>query len=92
MEPGSYDEAAKGCSIVFHAASPFTIDVKDPQTELIDPALLGTKNVLTAASNSKSVKRVVLTSSCAAIYTDAVDCASAPNGILMRWTPPHTGK
>lgn len=29
-----------------------------------------------------SVKRVVLTSSCAAIYTDAIDCQKAPNGIL----------
>ena len=36
----------KGCSIVFHTASPFTIDVKDPQQELVDPAVLGTRNVL----------------------------------------------
>ncbi len=82
MEPGSYTVAMKGCGTVFHTASPFTLDVKDPQKELIDPALNGTKNVLDSVNATKSVKRVVLTSSCAAIYADAKDCASAPNGTL----------
>ena len=82
LEEGSYGEAAKGCSVIFHTASPFTLDVKDPQKELIDPALLGTRNVLQEASRNESVRRVVLTSSCAAIYTDAADCAAAPNGVL----------
>ena len=82
LETGSYADAMEGCEIVFHTASPFTINVKDPQKELIDPALLGTRNVLETANQTKSVKRVVLTSSCAAIYCDAIDCASAPNGML----------
>ena len=82
MEPGSYAAAMKGCGTVFHTASPFTLDVKDPQKELIDPALTGTKNVLESVNKTKSVKRVVLTSSCAAIYADAKDCASAPDGTL----------
>ena len=38
--------------------------------------------MLDQASKTASVKRVVLTSSCAAIYTDASDCANAPNGTL----------
>lgn len=82
LAEGSYAEAMKGCSVVFHTASPFTVRVKDPQKELIDPAVNGTRNVLEQASQTESVKRVVLTSSCAAIYADAVDCAAAPNGIL----------
>jgi len=82
LKDGSYAEAMKGCSVVFHTASPFTVRVKDPQKELIDPAVNGTRNVLEQASQTESVKRVVLTSSCAAIYTDAADCAAAPNGIL----------
>jgi dihydroflavonol-4-reductase len=49
---------------------------------LVDPALLGTRNVLEDANRTESVRRVVLTSSCAAIYTDAADCADAPNGVL----------
>lgn len=82
LAEGSYTEAMAGCSIVFHTASPFTTTVKDPQKELIDPALLGTRNVLTTAIQTPSVRRVVVTSSCAAIYTDAADCVAAPGGVL----------
>lgn len=82
LEDGSYDEAMQGCAVVFHTASPFTVDVKDPQKELIDPAVKGTRNVLEAANRTDSVKRVVLTSSCAAIYGDNADIANAPNGRL----------
>lgn len=82
LEPGSYAEAMAGCGIVFHTASPFTTDVDDPQKELIEPAQRGTHNVLQEATRHDSVERVVLTSSCAAIYTDAVDCAAAPGGKL----------
>lgn len=79
---GSYAEAMQDCSVVFHTASPFTLTVKDPKKELIDPAVKGTRNVLDQASRTESVSRVVLTSSCAAICADAIDCAAAPNGIL----------
>lgn len=82
LEPGSYAEAMTGCGVVFHTASPFTSDFKDPQKELVDPALNGTRNVLEQANRTESVRRVVLTSSCAAIYCDAIDCAAAPGGVL----------
>jgi dihydroflavonol-4-reductase len=82
LEDGSYAKAMEGCELVFHTASPFTTDVKDPQKELIDPAVNGTKNVLEQANKTPSVKRVVLTSSCAAIYTDCTDLELTPNGVL----------
>ncbi|MEE2945772.1 MAG: NAD-dependent epimerase/dehydratase family protein [Pseudomonadota bacterium] len=82
LNDGSYDEAIAGCGVVFHTASPFTVDVKDPQKELVDPAVNGTINVLHAANKTDSVERVVLTSSCAAIYGDNADVAKAPNGRL----------
>lgn len=82
LKEGSYKEAMEGCELVYHTASPFTVNVKDPQKELIDPALNGTANVLNTANEVSSVKRVVVTSSCAAIYTDAIDCQKAPGGIL----------
>jgi len=82
LHEGSYAKAMNGCELVFHTASPFTINVKDPQKELIDPAVLGTKNVLEQVNKTESVKRVVLTSSCAAIYTDCADLKNAPNGVL----------
>lgn len=77
LTDGSYDEAMAGCGIVFHTASPFTSAVKDPQKELVDPAVEGTRTVLESADRTESVRRVVLTSSVAAIYTDTVDCANA---------------
>jgi len=82
LKPGSYEEAMQGCSVVFHTASPFTVNVRDPQKELIDPAVKGTRNVLETAAGTPGVKRVVVTSSCAAIYTDAIDCRKAPGGVL----------
>ncbi|KAG5517534.1 hypothetical protein RHGRI_038064 [Rhododendron griersonianum] len=63
----SFDAAVDGCIGVFHTASPFYHDVKDPQVELIDPALKGTLNVLGSCAKAPSIKRVVLTSSIAAV-------------------------
>lgn len=82
LEEGAYAAAMAGCRIVLHTASPFTSDIRDPQKELVDPALNGTRNVLGEANRTDSVRRVVLTSSCAAIYSDAIDCARAPGGRL----------
>lgn len=82
LEPGSYNESMAGCQVVFHTASPFTIDVKDPQKELVDPAKLGTRNVLEEINRTPSVKRVVLTSSCAAIYGDNADLYTTHNNIF----------
>lgn len=74
LAEGSYDHAMAGCDIVIHSASPFAIHgIKDARKELIDPAVNGTKNVLGAVARAPSVKRVVLTSSVAAIYGDATD-------------------
>ena len=82
MRPGSYAEAMAGCGVVFHTASPFIRAVKDPQRDLVDPAVGGTRDVLTTANAIDTVTRIVLTSSCAAIYTDAAECAAAPGGVL----------
>ncbi len=67
---------------MFHTASPFALNVKDPQKDLVDPAKLGTRNVLEEVNRQPSVKRVVLTSSCAAIYSDNADCEQATGGML----------
>ncbi len=74
LDAGSFDEAAKGCSIVMHTASPFINGkIKDPYESLINPALQGTINVLESVNKADSVKKVVLTSSVVAIYGDAAD-------------------
>ena len=82
MQPGSYAEAMKGCQLVFHTASPFTLDVRDPMKQLVEPAQQGTRNVLEQANQTASVRRVVVTSSCAAIYGDNADLAAAPNEVF----------
>lgn len=79
LNEGSYNEAMAGCELVFHTASPFTLSVKDPQKDLVDPAVNGTRNVLETANRTESVKRVVVTSSCAAIYGDSIDVLKMPN-------------
>lgn len=52
---------------VLHLASPYVINVADPQRDLVDPAVQGTLSMLRAASANPRVKRVVLTSSMAAV-------------------------
>jgi nucleoside-diphosphate-sugar epimerase len=79
LNSGSFEEAISGCEVVFHTASPFSLNVKDPQKELVDPALEGTRNILEQVNKTASVKKVVLTSSCAAMYTDCSDVQNLPN-------------
>ena len=71
LAEGSFDRAAAGCEGVMHAASPYALTVSDPQRELVDPAVNGTRNVLASCERAR-VARVVLTSSMAAV-TDEPD-------------------
>ena len=61
-----WPEAAAGCDYVLHVASPFPSTVPKDENELIAPARDGALRVLKAARDA-GVKRVVLTSSFAAI-------------------------
>ncbi|WP_258561862.1 NAD-dependent epimerase/dehydratase family protein [Chryseobacterium chendengshani] len=62
----NWDEAVKGCDYVLHVASPFPADDPKDENELIVPARDGALRVL-KASRDEGVKRVVLTSSFAAV-------------------------
>ncbi|KAJ4840499.1 hypothetical protein Tsubulata_000431 [Turnera subulata] len=63
LDYDSIAAAVDGCVGVFHLASPCIVEaVQDPENELLEPAIKGTVNVLTAAK-AKGVKRVVVTSS-----------------------------
>ncbi|HEX4311459.1 MAG TPA: aldehyde reductase [Acidobacteriaceae bacterium] len=66
MNDGGWKEAMSGCEYVLHVASPFPAGVPKDENELIGPARDGTIRVLRAARDA-GVKRVVLTSSFAAI-------------------------
>lgn len=72
LAPDAFDTLLTGCDVVLHMASPYALDVVDPQRDLVDPAVRGTHSMLEACAKSASVRRVVLTSSMAAV-TDEPD-------------------
>lgn len=80
LKKGSFAPAMQSVELVLHTASPFFISgIKDPQKDLVEPALEGTRNVLETVNQTPSVKRVVLTSSVAAILGDNIDSLNIPN-------------
>lgn len=66
LKDEGWDEAVKDCSYVMHVASPFPNAPPKREDDLIIPAREGTLRVL-RASRDAGVKRVVITSSMAAI-------------------------
>lgn len=66
-KPDSFDAAMNGCVGVFHVAHPIIFDAEDPENMVIKPALKGTAGILRACLNSKTVKRVLYTSSASAV-------------------------
>ncbi|KAF9816374.1 hypothetical protein IEO21_04127 [Rhodonia placenta] len=66
---GAFDEAVKGVDAIEHTASPFHLKADEPD-EIIVPAVRGTISMLESAlAYGTSVKRVVVTSSCASILS-----------------------
>lgn len=74
QQEGAFTKPMQDCEVVIHTASPFKVSgIKNAKEQLIDPAVKGTENVLKAVNQTPSVKKVVLTSSVAAIHGDNVD-------------------
>ncbi len=92
LRPGSYAEAIAGCGVVVHTAAVARLTAQDPAAEIVRPAVEGTANVLDSVAAVGGVRRVVLTSSVAAIggyasagerlhegrWNDAATVAQAP--------------
>ena len=73
--PGSFEAAVRGCTVVFHTASPYVIQVVDPQRDLVAPAVIGTRDVLRACVKASDVAR--------AMYPDYLEeraALAAPKG------------
>lgn len=64
---GAFDEAVKGVNAIIHLASPLAKPTDDPEKTIIQPAINGTLSILYSALEEPSVKRVVITSSVAAV-------------------------
>ncbi|KAK7013736.1 D-lactaldehyde dehydrogenase [Favolaschia claudopus] len=67
---GAFDEAVKGVDAIAHTASPYHFKADDP-AELLEPAIKGTVGMLESARRcGTAVKRIVVTSSTAAVLHD----------------------
>jgi len=62
-----WERAIEGCDYVLHVASPFIAGLPDHEDDLIKPALAGTQRVLELSAQNPLVKKVVITSSFAAV-------------------------
>lgn len=81
----SFDAPITGCDLVFHVATPVNFASEDPENDMIKPAIQGVLNVLKACAKAGTVKRVVLTSSAAAVTINTLN----GTGIVMdesHWT------
>ncbi|TDW17878.1 NAD-dependent epimerase/dehydratase family protein [Kribbella kalugense] len=86
MSDDGWSAAVAGCSEIHHVASPIPVAQPEDPDELIVPAREGTLRVLRAAS-SAGVRRVVLTSSFAAVgYTPKPGAEFTEDD----WTDPDT--
>ncbi|PQE29505.1 hypothetical protein CJF32_00003243 [Rutstroemia sp. NJR-2017a WRK4] len=91
--PGAFDQVVQSdppFDIVIHTASPFLYRVITDNREFLDPAIKGTSEILKLIQkHAPSVKRVVLTSSCAAIVNFAGEYVSDPQKIYTEddWNP-----
>ncbi|KAJ4703288.1 Anthocyanidin reductase [Melia azedarach] len=66
-DEGSFDAPIAGSDFVFHVATPVNFASEDPENDMIKPAIEGVQNVLKACVKARTVKRVILTSSAAAV-------------------------
>ncbi|KUO05428.1 NAD-dependent epimerase/dehydratase family protein [Streptomyces caeruleatus] len=84
LTEGSFDAATAGCRVVFHVASPFRMPekIKDGRRDMVDPALLGTRNVLAAVERTPTVERLVLTSTVGAVFGDYTDVLAMDDAVL----------
>lgn len=67
MDPASVQDALEASSYVIHMASEYQLDARNVQKELIDVAILGTQNILNACYKIKTLQKLIVTSSVAAV-------------------------
>ncbi|GAB1523220.1 Glycine-rich RNA-binding protein 2, mitochondrial [Rhizoctonia solani] len=74
--PGAFDQVFKDNAFdsVLHTSSPLVFGVEDPEKDILQPAIKGTTEILKSTKEHGSkVKRVIITSSFAALANSSVD-------------------
>ncbi|XP_062156423.1 vestitone reductase-like isoform X2 [Alnus glutinosa] len=66
-DPESFNAPIEGCIGVFHVATPVDLEDREPEEIVTKRAISGALGILQACLNSKTVKRVVYTSSASAV-------------------------
>ncbi|XP_022757087.1 vestitone reductase-like [Durio zibethinus] len=66
--PESFDEAIEGCKGVLHVAAPMDFQDNEPEAVVTQRSIDGALGILKTCLGSKTVKRVVFTSSISAVY------------------------
>ena len=67
FDPESVNSAISGCTDLIHTAATVIVRSRDPQRKIVDPSVIGTRNVISAVERSGTIERFVHTSSTAAI-------------------------
>jgi nucleoside-diphosphate-sugar epimerase len=89
----AYDDHVRDAAGIVHVACPVPFPTDDPVGDILRPAVHGVANMLSAAAGSPLVKKVIITSSVAAVYplpfVDTNACSSDPVTVsgLSRPTP-----
>jgi nucleoside-diphosphate-sugar epimerase len=78
VAPDAFSKAVLNVTSIIHVASPYHFRVTNNEKDLLIPAREGTLNILKAAAQEKSVKRVVITSSFAAMNQLGTDPYAEP--------------
>ena len=85
----SWAKAVNRCTYVLHVASPFIVNVTD-EAAIIRTAVEGTINVLQASADAGTIKRVVVTSSVAAVSCGLLGSPDNPPDYIYTekdWSP-----
>jgi nucleoside-diphosphate-sugar epimerase len=67
-QAGSYDEPLAGSRWLVHAAAAVQLKSKNPQRDIVEPTIQGTRHVLDAALKAGTVEHMALISSVAAVH------------------------
>jgi dihydroflavonol-4-reductase len=84
----------EGCDVAVHGGTPFQLDVKDPEKELLEPTIQGTGNFLKAVQESPSLKKAVIIASVGSFNTSYPMPAEsfAADHLYTETNEPHLNK